>query len=114
MLPRTDFEVSIFCSIQLMYRKSRPTTRSYPRDLQFDDKVAAIFVDGESVDEPPANWKFNAGDPFFFVEPQPGSESEPAGQLQMATNRRWPVAFELGCGNRLRTPPARRPETLGA
>jgi hypothetical protein len=82
-----------------MYRKSRPTTRSYPRDLQFDDKVAAIFVDGEYVDEPPANWKFNAGDPFFFVEPQPGAhtpESEPAGQLQMATNGRWPVAFEPG------------------
>ena len=39
-------------------------------DFQLHDDVTAIFVDGEDVDKPPTGGEFNAGDPFFVIEPQ--------------------------------------------
>jgi hypothetical protein len=40
------------------------------RDFQLDSDVAAVFIEGEDVDEPPADRELNAGYPFFIVESQ--------------------------------------------
>jgi hypothetical protein len=40
------------------------------RDFQLDNDVAAVSIEGEDVDEPPADRELNAGYPFFVGESQ--------------------------------------------
>ena len=40
------------------------------RDFQLDNDVAVVSIEGEDVDEPPADRELNAGYPFFVVESQ--------------------------------------------
>jgi hypothetical protein len=38
------------------------------RDLQLHYDVAALLIDRQNVDEPPANWELDTGDTLFIVE----------------------------------------------